>query len=205
MKTDPSSNHEELKALLAQSFHSEEADEVPPLPDGLRDRIQDQYGKELTPAPVAAVERSESIFAKLSRLFAQPQFTGAAAAVVLIAVAAFLLIPGGTDAPTNPGTVRGTADPVVPTNPAATIILYGLDSEKAAALKAVLDPKLATIKEDISSEPAAKGATIIIDGKKGQILGYAEPDAEATIVALPDNKFEVGKAVNEMLNSLSKK
>ena len=39
MKTEPP-NHDELKALLAQSFHSEEAEDVPPLPQGLRDRIR---------------------------------------------------------------------------------------------------------------------------------------------------------------------
>ena len=82
MKTEPSNKHDELKALLAQSFHSEEADEVPPLPEGLRDRIRDQYGKEPTPSAAPTEERSESIFAKISRLFAQPQFSGAAAALV---------------------------------------------------------------------------------------------------------------------------
>ena len=66
MKTEPSDKHEELKALLAQSFRSEEADDVPSLPGDLRDRIRDQYGKDLAPAPTE--ERSESLFTRISRL-----------------------------------------------------------------------------------------------------------------------------------------
>ena len=57
--------------------------------------------------------------------------------------------------------------------------------------------------QDISGEPAAEGVTIIIDGKAGNIEGYANPDAEATTVQLPDNEFEVGKAVSELLKQLT--
>ena len=198
MKTEPSDKHEELKALLAQSFRSEEADDVPSLPGDLRDRIRDQYGKDLAPAPTE--ERSESLFTRISRLFAQPQFSGALAAVALIAVAAFLLIPDRTDLLN--GGMRGN-DQEVPANPTATIILYGFEAATADAIKAVLDPAVASIRQDISGEPAAEGITIIIDGKAGNIEGYANPDAEATTVQLPDNKFEVGKAVSELLKQLS--
>ena len=46
MKTDaPKPDHDELKVLLAKSFQAEQAEDVPPLPDGLRDRIRDQYGQ----------------------------------------------------------------------------------------------------------------------------------------------------------------
>ena len=120
MKTEPSDKHEGLKALLAQSFRSEEANDVPSLPEDLRDRIRSQYGKDLAPAPTPTEERSESIFTRISRLFAQPQFSGSLAAVALIAVAAFLLMPDRTD-PLNGG-MRGN-DQEVPANPAATIIL----------------------------------------------------------------------------------
>ena len=200
MKTEPSDRHEELKALLAQSFRSEEADDVPSLPGDLRDRIRDQYGKDLAPAPAPTEERSESLFTRISRLFAQPQFSGALAAIALIAVAAFLLMPDRTD-PLNGG-MRGN-DQEVPANPTATIILYGFEPATADAIKAVLDPAVASIRQDISGEPAAEGITIIIDGKAGNIEGYANPDAEATTVQLPDNKFEVGKAVSELLKQLS--
>ena len=200
MKSEPSDQHEELKALLSRSFRSEEGDDVPPLPEDLRDRIRDQYGRELVTAPTPTEEHSESLFSRISRLFAQPQFSGALAAVVLIAVAAFLLIPDRTD-PLNGG-IRGN-DSEVPANPAATIILYGFEPSRADAIKAVLDPAVASIRQDISGEPAAEGITIIIDGKAGNIEGYANPDAEATTVQLPDNKFEVGKAVSELLKQLS--
>ena len=198
MKIESSDKHEELKALLAQSFRSEEGDDVPSLPEDLRDRIRNQYGKDLAPAPTK--ECSESIFTRISRLFAQPQFSGALAAVALIAVAAFLLMPDRTD-PLNGG-MRGNGQEV-PANPAATIILYGFEPATADEIKAVLDPAVASIRQDISGEPAAEGVTIIIDGKEGNIEGYANPDAEATTVQLPDNEFEVGKAVSELLKQLT--
>ncbi|HJM65602.1 MAG: hypothetical protein QF405_09010 [Roseibacillus sp.] len=201
MKTEPSDKHEGLKALLAQSFRSEEADDVPSLPEDLRDRIRSQYGKDLAPAPTPTEERSESIFTRISRLFAQPQFSGSLAAVALIAVAAFLLMPDRTDPPN--GGMRGN-DQEVPANPTATIILYGFEPAAADTIKAVLDPAVASIRQDISGEPAAEGITIIIDGKAGKIEGYANPDAEATTVQLPDNEFEVGKAVSELLKQLSR-
>ena len=200
MKSEPSDQHEELKALLSRSFRSEEGDDVPPLPEDLRDRIRDQYGRELVTAPAPTEEHSESIFSRISRLFAQPQFSGALAAVVLIAVAAFLLIPDRSD-PSNGG-MRGN-DSEDPANPAATIILYGFEPSRADAIKAVLDPAVASIRQDISGEPAAEGITIIIDGKAGTIEAYVNPNAEATTVQLPDNKFEVGKAVSELLNQLT--
>ena len=135
MKTDSQTpDHEELKALLAKSFHSEEADNVPPLPDALRDRIQDQYGKAKAPARTASEEHSESIFAKISRLFAQPAFGGAAAALVLIAVAAFFLIP--KDDPTIPDGPRGAT-----AYNGVTIVLYGFDADQAEAIKKQLDPR----------------------------------------------------------------
>jgi len=200
MNREPSDKHEELKVLLAQSFRSEEADDVPSLPEELRDRIRNQYGKDLAAAPAPPEQRSESIFTRISRLFAQPQFSGALAAVALIAVAAFLLMPNRTDS--RHGGMRGN-DQEVPANPTATIILYGFEPARADAIKAILDPAVASIRQDISGEPAAEGITIIIDGKAGTIEGYANPDAEATTVQLTDNEFEVGKAVSELLNRLT--
>ena len=200
MKNEPSDQHEELKALLSRSFRSEEGDDTPTLPEDLRDRIRDQYGRLPGTSPAPTEEHSESIFSRISRLFAQPQFSGALAAVVLIAVAAFLLMPDRTD-PANGG-MRGNGWEA-PDNPAATIILYGLEPARAAAIKADVDSTMAFIREDISGEPAAEGITIIIDGKAGTIEGYANPNAEATTVQLPDNKFEVGKAVSELLKQLT--
>ena len=200
MNTEPSDKFEELKGLLAQSFHSEEADDVPSLPDSLRDRIRDQYGRELAPASRPTETRRESLFARISRLFAQPQFSGALAAVVFMAVAAFLFIPERTDTPR--AGIRGD-EPVAPANPTATIILYGFETGKADTIRALLDPAVAIISQDISGEPVAEGATIIIDGKAGEIKGYAGPDAEATVVALPGDESEVGKAVVELLAKIA--
>jgi hypothetical protein len=198
MKTDSQTpDHEELKALLAKSFHSEEADNVPPLPDALRDRIQDQYGKAKakSPARTASEEHSESIFAKISRLFAQPAFGGAAAALVLIAVAAFFLIP--KDDPTIPDGPRGAT-----AYNGVTIVLYGFDADQAEAIKKQLDPESAKILTNLSGEPSGEGRTIIIDGKDGEIEGYTSHDAEAIIVALPDSPAQIADAIAKMLLEL---
>ena len=198
MKTDSQTpDHEELKALLAKSFHSEEADNVPPLPAALRDRIQDQYGKAKakSPARTASEEHSESIFAKISRLFTHPAFSGAAAALVLIAVAAFFLIPKGD--PTIPDGLRGgTAYKGV------TIVLYGFDADQAEAIKKQLDPESAKILTNLSGEPSGEGRTIIIDGKDGEIEGYTSHDAEAIIVPLPDSPAQIADAIAKMLLEL---
>ena len=198
MKTDSQTpDHEELKALLAKSFHSEEADNVPPLPDALRDRIQDQYGKAKakSPARTASEEHSESIFAKISRLFAQPAFGGAAAALVLIAVAAFFLIP--KDDPTIPDGPRGAT-----AYNGVTIVLFGCDADQAEAIKKQLDPESAKILTNLSGEPSGEGRTIIIDGKDGEIEGYTSHDAEAIIVALPDSPAQIADAIAKMLLEL---
>ena len=65
MKNEPSDQHEELKALLSRSFRSEEGDDAPPLPEDLRDRIRDQYGRLPGTAPTPTEEHSESIFSKI--------------------------------------------------------------------------------------------------------------------------------------------
>ena len=198
MKTDtPPPDYEELKALLSKSFHSEEADGVPPLPDDLRDRIRDQYGKAQTPSQAPTQEHSLSIFTKISRLFAQPAFSGAIAALVLLAVAAFLLLPDRPDS----GGIRGNDNPPVSVS-TATILLYGVSAEQAVAIKSQLDPKSAKIVTDLTGEPSAEGRTIIIDGKAGLIKGYASPDATAQTAPLPQNATSAALAIVKMLETL---
>ena len=85
---------------------------------------------------------------------------------------------------------------------AATIILYGFEPARADAIKAVLDPAVASIRQDISGEPAAEGITIIIDGKAGTIEGYANRNAEAVTVQL-DDTHDVVETVNELIKQLS--
>ena len=117
MKSEPSDHYEELKALLSESFSAEEGEDVPPIPDQIRDRIQNQYGRKGDASSAISKGRDESLIARISRLFAQPQFTGAMAAVTLIAVAAFLLIPE-RDGPVGGG-MRGKQI-VAPDNPFPT-------------------------------------------------------------------------------------
>ena len=93
MKSEPSDQYEELKVVLSKSFSAEEGEDIPPIPDQIRDRIQDQYGRKSAAHGASSANHDESFIARISRLFTQPQFSGAMAAVALIAVAAFFLIP----------------------------------------------------------------------------------------------------------------
>ena len=201
MKSESPDQYEELKALLSKSFSPEEGEDAPPIPDQIRDRIRDQYGRTNSAADASSSSRDESLIARISRLWAQPQFSGALAAVALVAVAAFLLIPDRNDR--MEGGMRGK-QVEAPNSPATSIIIYGLEPGRAEALKGVLDPKIAVLRKDISGEPAAEGITIIIDGKEGAIEGYANPSAEALKSELPSDEFEAGKIISEMIEKLRK-
>ena len=199
MKSEPSDQYEELKALLSKSFSAEEGEDIPPIPDQIRDRIQDQYGRKSAALGASSPNHDESFIARISRLFAQPQFSGAMAAVALIAVAAFFLIPG-RDEPAG-GSMRGNQI-AAPDDPMTSVVLYGLAPGKAEAIKGVLDPNVAVIKETISGEPAAEGITIIINGEEGTIEGYSGPSSEAITAELSSDEFEVGKVISEMVKKL---
>ena len=199
MKSEPPDQYEELKALLSKSFSAEEGEDIPPIPDQIRDRIQDQYGRESAAPGTSSTSHEESFITRISRLFAQPQFSGAMAAVALIAVAAFFLIPE-RDGPADGG-MRGKQI-VAPDHPMTSVVLYGLAPGKAEAIKGVLDPNVAVVRETISGEPAAEGITIIINGEEGTIEGYSDPSSEAMTADLPSDEFEVGKVISEMVQKL---
>ena len=202
MKSEPSDQYEELKALLSKSFSAEEGEDVPPIPDQIRDRIQAQYGRTNDTSNATSKGRDESFIARISRLFAQPQFTGAMAAVTLIAVAAFLLIPE-RDGPVGGG-MRGKQI-VAPDNLVTSVVLYGLSPGRAEAIKGVLDPKIAVVSETISEEPADDGITIVVNGEKEIIEGYSDPGSEAITADLPTDEFEVGKVISEMIQTLGER
>ena len=169
------------------------------MPDQIRDRIQDQYGRESAAPGTSSTSHEESFIARISRLFAQPQFSGAMAAVALIAVAAFFLIPE-RDGPADGG-MRGKQI-VAPDHPMTSVVLYGLAPGKAEAIKGVLDPNVAVVRETISGEPAAEGITIIINGEEGTIEGYSGRGSEAITAELSSDEFEVGKVISEMVQKL---
>ncbi len=199
MKSEPSDHYEELKALLSESFSAEEGEDVPPIPDQIRDRIQNQYGRKGDASSAISKGRDESLIARISRLFAQPQFAGAIAAVALIAVAAFFLIPE-RDGPAGGG-MRGKQI-VAPDHPVTSVVLYGLSPERAETIKGILDPKIAIVSETISGEPADEGITIVVNGEKGIIEGYSNPGSEAITTDLSTDEFEVGKVISEMIRTL---
>lgn len=162
-KDSPTSDpHEELKALLASSFHSEEADDTPPLPQGLRDRIRDQYSKKATTS-VASPE-TQSFFEKLFSLFKTPAYAGAAAALVLLAVVAVVL-----NLDNNREVMRGGSGEKT----AVTIYLVGLDDTARETLNnsklfAEDALKVATLTEALN----AANPKIIVNGESDTIQGF---------------------------------
>lgn len=190
MKNDSQSpNHDELKALLASSFHSEEAADVPPLPEDLKDRIRDQYGAVGTSEPVGHAS-SESFFSKLFNLFAQPAYSGAAAAILLLAVAGILMIP-------NQDGMRGDPTPAV-VQPSITFLSYGFDNHDELGL----DESWTVKKIDSLDASLSDGPTIIIDGVNKELKGYSGPDAEAITVPFPTPPGQLNTAIIGLMNQL---
>ena len=90
------SDIEQLKQVLAKSFDGSEGEDIPPLPEGLRDRITDQYGRRATPSQDARTS-TETLFSRISGLFRTPAFAGATAVLIVLLVAtAVIRQPDGT-------------------------------------------------------------------------------------------------------------
>lgn len=198
MKNDSQSpNHEELKALLASSFHAEEADDVPPLPDGLKDRIRDQYGMVSTPEPVGHAA-SESFFSKLLNFFAQPAYSGAAAAILLLAVAVVMVVlPDNTS-----DEMRDTVDETkVEVKPTASLFSYGFDNQESLGL----DKGLVVEEMDSLDRDLPDGPSIIIDGVNNELKGYSGPNAEPIIVPLPAESKARNTAIAGLIMKLGAK
>lgn len=186
MKDDPPApDHEELKALLARSFHADEADDVPPLPDDLRDRIRDQYGPK--PASTAAQPPSHSFFAKLGRLFAQPAFRGAAAALVLVAVAAVLLFPNHRGVP---DTTRGDSSYT-----GVSILLLGFDAPRVEALQELLGSDRLEVVDNLDGRIASDHRTIVLDARSGELRGYRDAESAPLIEPLPERDSQLPAAI----------
>ncbi len=192
MKTNPESpNLEELKALLADSFHAEEDPRTPPMPEDLRERLRDQYGRIATPP--GARPTPESLFDRVRRLFMTPAMAGAAAAAVLVVVAAILILP-----PERDTRMRGTSASA----PTVSIVLHQIDGPTREALIAAgFDRRALRSVTDLPPDVAARSPAIVIDGPARQIAAYPRNASRpATTTPIPDNPAAIAAKVAELLN-----
>lgn len=164
---------DDLKQVLAKSFDGSEGDDVPPMPEGLRDRIADQYGRAAAPAAVRST--GESLFARISELFRKPAFAVAAAAVVMLVIATSVL-----NRPDRATVFRGGGP-----GSEVTLVLHRVDAPTTASIKAAgFDGEALTETrnpDELGAVLAAPGAHIVIDGGAAKILGYLPGEAKPSI------------------------
>ncbi len=160
---------DQLKQMLAKSYDGTEAQDVPPMPDGLRDRIADQYGRSATTPSPSVESQKVSFFSAVAQLFATPSLRAVAAVFVLLLVATVVLknIPSSTT-----GTLRGGGG----NPPSILCILHGLDrAEQDAVAKSGLGQEslqTATTSADLEAALKSDRARIVINGESNLILGY---------------------------------
>ena len=194
---------EQLKQLLAKSYDGSEADDVPPLPEGLRDRIADQYGQSST-SPSSQVEAKKvGFFSAVSQLFATPSLQAVAALVILLLVATVVIKNNGPSSTGGP--MRGSDG----TLSSVTCILMDLDeAEKAAVAKSGLAEDALTTAdspESLSKALKVDGARIIINGGAEEILGfYPGRNIPDIIEPLPSDPAELTSKIAEISEKLSK-
>ena len=183
-----SSEIDQLKQLLAKSFDGGEADDVPPLPDGLRDRIAGQYGRSATPSQ-GMRPRTETLFSRISRLFRTPAFAGAAAVLILLLVATVVI-----NRPDSTGGLRGGDDG----HSSLTVVLYQLDEASRSAVSDLDGSALTTAGSEAELAKALEGtgARIVLDGEADKILGYLPGQTAPHIEEpLPGDPAELAKRI----------
>ena len=195
---------EQLKQLLAKSYDGSEANDVPPLPDGLRDRITDQYGQSAaTPSPLVETPKV-SFFSAVAQLFATPSLQAVAALVILLLVATVVIQNTG---PSSTGVLRGPDGDG--TLSSVTCILLDLDeAEKAAVAQSGLAEGALTTADSpdaLTKALEAVGVRIVIDGNTDQILGYLPGSDTPTIEEpLPADPAALTSKIAQIIAELSK-
>lgn len=199
-KTSP--DLEQLKQLLAKSYDGSEGEDIPPLPDSLRDRLADQYGRSAaTPSPVA--ERGKvGLFASLAQLFATPAMRAVAAVVILLLVVTVVISTGPES---TQGVVRGGGENLS----GITCILHQLDADEQKAVAASgLDERALRTTDSPAALDAAlqgEGVRIVLDGENDLILGYLPGDTAPSIEEpLPGDPGTLTAKVAEMAAKLGK-
>ena len=192
MTNDPHSpDLDQIKSLLAKSFDASEGDDIPPLPESLRDRINGQYGR--TQAHRTA--SSGGFFATLTRWIAQPAFAGASVAIILALVAVTFFKPQD-----QPSTFRG--DPSQ--GASVTIALYQIDAatEKAMQESGYFDEKALRVLQTPQELAAIPTPKIVIDGSTSTILLYSTEESEPSSSALPTEPSQLPDLIAELLRTL---
>jgi hypothetical protein len=198
-----SADLDQLKQLLAKSYEGGEANDVPPLPEGLRDRIADQYGQSATTPSPKAVTQKVGFFSAVSQLFATPSLQAVAALVILLLVATVVIKNNGPSS--TGGTLRGGDG----TLSSVTCILMDLDeAEKAAVAESGLAEDALTTADSpdaLTKALEAVGVRIVIDGKTDQILGYLPGSNTPTIEEpLPADPAALTSKIAQIIAELSK-
>lgn len=181
-----------IAEVLQKSLWPNRDEDIPPLPDDLRKRLQGQYGDTVAKSR-AATPVTESVWSQLKALFAQPAFAGSLAALVLVGVLMTLLMRQG---PKETGEVmrgspaEGSATPTI-------IILFDLDGEQLESVKGsgYFEEKhlLVTNSADQLAEFIAQdGESIVVDGAAGEIR-----HEDGRQVALPSE--DISDAVVQLL------
>ena len=175
-----------LRVLSEAAEHADdEASEIPPLPEHLRDQWQEKYGRK---SPVAAPSRAggaESWLSRLTGFFSRPRIAwvgglaAAAAAVVLM-----LQQPDATGIPSggpSPVTTRGDKPATPPpTSRTVTRIIVVAPADKAGPLLQELTRAYPgrTIERVDQGPSGLEPNTIVIDTTYGSLRRAGKPAAE---------------------------
>ena len=119
---------------------------------------------------------------------------------MLLAVAAILLIPRGTE----PDGFGGRGNTLPP--PAGVqIIITGFDSEEAEEIAKMFDREAVKIVNDAPTHISQTGRTIVIDGADKEIEGYRDAeDTDPEVVPLPATPEDIKTEAAALWNLLKK-
>lgn len=193
MNTPQEDTPAELKGItevLQKSLRPEKDENIPPMPEDLRDRLKGQYGDT---SAIIAEESEEGWSNRLMSLFAQPAFVGSLAALVLVAVLISLLVrPNPKD---STEVMRGGGEAVSATQ--VIIILFGLDEGQIQSVKesGYFEKKhlyTTSSKEELAQWVARDGDSIVVDGAAGEVR-----HEDGRRIALPEEN--ISDAVLELL------
>ncbi|WP_411846139.1 hypothetical protein AAFN60_00080 [Roseibacillus persicicus] len=184
---------EELRGIteiLEKSLQPHPQEEVPPMPDDLRERLRGQYGDQQAASEVKA----PGLWAQLKSLFAQPAFSGALAALVLVGVLMSLLLK--PDPAGEAEQMRGKT-----TGPSSftAIILFDLDESQTKAVmesgyfdSAHLHP--VTTEAELMDWISREGQSIVVNGATGEIR-----HEDGRQVPMPAKESDIADVVAELL------
>ena len=192
-----SSEIDQVKQVLAKSFDGSEGDDIPPMPDGLRDRIEDQYGRAASDEVVR--DSGESFFSLLSQLFRKPAFAVGMAAVIMLVVGTALL-----NRPTGDPGFRGPGS-----STEVRLVLHQVDAATVQGIESAGIDRGAMVVTASADELGAAldraGVRIVIDGRVNKLFGYLPGASEPSLEEdLPSDPSVLAAKVAEVQGKLTK-